>query len=241
MSTSLISPQTFDPDYVVEGISTTPIVGAPNNQMWLIAPAGATGPWVGRENQIAVSYRGVSWSFIEPGTQQVAFDKTNALYYRYSGPEWLVTTDFDALGTSTAFNSSFFSQATAYNIGAPAVYPMQTGAPTGVFRFDTAAGGSDVYSITLKDSVIITDVTIYQTAAAGGAGCLVDIKGGSPVAANIFPQFTCDAANKAILRPTVSSAGIAKLAAGNLLTVATTDAGGNLPALVVLVSFARGV
>lgn len=62
MSTSLISPQTFDPDYVVEGISTTPIVGAPNNQMWLIAPAGATGPWVGRENQIAVSYRGVSWS-----------------------------------------------------------------------------------------------------------------------------------------------------------------------------------
>lgn len=241
MSTSLISPQTFDPDYVVEGISSAPLAAAPNNQMWLVAPAGATGPWFGRENQIAVSNLGVSWSFIEPGTQQVAFDKTNALYYRYSGPEWLVTTDFDSLGTSTAFNSAFFAQSTVYSIGAPAVYAMQTGAPTGVFRFETAAGGSDTYSITLKDSVIITDVTIYQTTAAGGAGCLVDIKGGSPVASNIFPQFTCDAGNKAILRPTVSSAGMAKLAAGNLLTVATTDAGGHLPALVVLVSFARGV
>lgn len=239
MSTSLTSPQTFDPTFVVEGISTTPPASTPNNQMWLVADTGATGRWIGKEDHIAVRRGGDRWEFVYPTHQDTVFDKTNALYYRFEGSAWVATTDFDALGTSAELTSSFFSRTVNFDQGAPAVYPLQTGAPLGVYRFDTAAALTEVYSITVKDAVVIHDCVIYQGAAAGGAGCLVDIIGPGP--ANVFPQFTCDQTGAAILRPTASSAGVIKLAAGDGLSVSVTDAGGNLPALTVFITFSQGI
>jgi hypothetical protein len=166
------------------------------------------------------------------------FDKTNALYYRFEGSAWVATTDFDLLGTSAELTSSFFSRTVNFDQDS-VVYPLQSGAPLGVYRFDTAPGVNGLYSITVKDAVVIHDCTIYQGAAAGGAGCLVDIIGPGP--ANVFPQFTCDQAGAAILRPTVSSAGVIKLAAGDGIAVNTTDAGGNLPALTVFITFSQGI
>tara|TARA_Y100000114_G_C11751376_1_gene324484 strand:+ start:116 stop:835 length:720 start_codon:yes stop_codon:yes gene_type:complete len=239
MSTSLISPQTFDPTFVVEGISTTPPVDAPNNQMWLVASAGATGPWTGKEDHVAIRRVGQVWTFVYPGNQDTAFDKTNAIYYRFGGSGWAVTTDFNQLGTSTELTSAYFSQTVNFDQPAPQVYDFQTGAPLGVYRFDTAAGASNIYSITIKDAVVIHDIVVHQNTAAGGPNCKIDVIGPGP--ANLVPQFTCSQTNKAILRPTETSFGVIKLAAGDGIGVNTTDVGGHLPACTVFITFSQGV
>ena len=238
MSTSLISPQTFDPTFVVEGISTTPPVDAPNNQMWLVASAGATGPWIGKEDHVAIRRVGQVWTFVYPGNQDTAFDKTNALYYRFGGSGWAITADFDQLGTSTELTSAYFRSAVSINQPAPATHPLQTGAPLGVYRFDTAAGSTASYSITIKDPITINDIVVQQNTVAGGPNCKIDVIGPGP--SNLVPQFSCSQATRAILRPTELTAGVVELLAGDGISVEVTDVGGHAPACTVFITFCQG-
>ncbi len=240
---ALINAQQLAPDFIVEAISTTPPASAYNNQMYLVSPAGAVGPWVNRENHIAVSQNGTSWNFISPTLRATVYDKLNALYYDWDGYEWGVSSAFNLLGTSTAIPSSHFGPVNNYN-SAAAPYPLQSGAPVGVYRFTTAAAASGTYEITVEKGCVILDAIVYQHAVAGGAGCTIALatENGAGADVALFPTFTCDQAAVAIQRPAVNSGstGAHVLAAGGILKVIATDAGAKLPATTVVVTFALG-
>lgn len=242
---ALINTQTFTPDFIVEAVSTTPPVTAYNNQMYLVSAAGGggTGAWEGQDNNIAVSELGTSWRFITPTPRLTIYEKLNGLYYDWSGIEWGVTSAFDMLGTSTAIPSGHFAPVNNYN-SAAAPFPLQAGAPVGVYRFTTAAAASGTYEITVEKGCVILDVVVYQHAVAGGAGCTIGLATENPAGADVplFPVFTCDQATVAIQRPAVNSGatGANVIPAGDIIKVIATDNAGKLPATTVLVTFALG-
>ena len=240
---ALINTQTLAPNFIVEAISTSPPTVAYNNQMYLVSSVGGTGLWEGQDNKIAVSENGLSWRFIDPTPRDTVYEKINGLYYDWSGIEWGVTSAFDMLGTSTSIPSGHFAPVNNYNLaGAP--FPLQAGAPVGVYRFTTAAAVSGTYEITVEKGCVILDAVVYQHAVAGGGGCTIDLAtenaGGADV--SLFPTFTCDQAAVAIQRPAVNSGstGANVIGAGEIIKVVATDAGGKLPATTVLVTFALG-
>lgn len=242
VDSALLSPQGFTPNFVVESISPNPPFIAYNNQMWLVHDTGATGAWLGQENNIAVSVNGTGWYFIRPTLRQVVYDKLNAGYWDWNGTAWLSTSAFDLLGTSAAIPSSHF--AVTNPISTPGFkFEYMTGFPTGVYRYQVTAGATASYDLGVNNACVILDAVIIQAAAAGGAGCTIDIKTTNAAGATsaIYPTFACSQANPAILRPTETSGGLAKLAANDSLTVIATDAGGNLPAAEVFITFALGV
>ena len=237
MSVSYPSPRGITPTYVVEGVTTTaPLSGLANYQMWLVASGGVSGVFTGRENQLATFIDGHGWRFSTPTQSETVYDKLNSLYWRLAAGVWVIDSDFNSLGTTTAIPSSHFAQALDYSLaGVP--FALQTGAPTGVYRFTTAAAVTGVYEITVANPCLVLDAIVYQHAVAGGAGCTIDIE---TDAAAIFPAFTCDQATVAVQRPAVSPAGLTKLGAGAKITVTATDVGAKLPATTVLVTFALG-
>jgi len=238
MAVSYPSPRGITPTYVVEGVTTAaPPSGLANYQMWLVASAFTSGIFVGRENQLATFIDGQGWRFSTPTQSETVYDKANSLYWRLAGGVWVIDSDFNSLGTTTAIPSSHFAQSLDYSFaGFP--FALQTGAPIGVYRFTTAAAATGVYEITVANPCFVLDAVLYQHAVAGGAGCTVEIE---TDAAAIFPAFTCDQGAVSVQRPEVTAAGLTKLGAGAKITVTATDVGGKLPATTVLVTFALGV
>tara|TARA_R110000823_G_scaffold137627_5_gene267077 strand:+ start:328 stop:1044 length:717 start_codon:yes stop_codon:yes gene_type:complete len=237
MTINRIHTQEISPTFIVEGISASPPVSSlGSNQQWLVT-ATATGDWAGQENNIATfSGRGV-WLFHTPLPQQTVYDKTNAIYWMWNNDEWDVDSSFDSLGTSTAIPSSHL--AVSKDIITPSfLHTLETGAPSSAYRFSTAAGVTGSYSLTVANPIIITDVAIYQTVAAGAGACTVDIL--TDGAAPLFPTMVCDTVNPGILRPVTTVSGAPVIAAGGLIDIIATDAAGGLPPMTVIINFILG-
>jgi hypothetical protein len=239
MGFSLSDPQKFTPDVVAQGLSTTPpILGISPGDSYIVI-ATATGAWATHENSIA-TYAArnpdLPWEFRVPRTNERVYDVTNELYWVWNGTAWAGDTSFNSLGTSTAIPTSHFATSTSIATVGPTQF--QKGAPIGVYRFSMPPGASNLYALTLNDSAIILDATVYQAANAGGAGCLVDILTDGP--ANVFTTLTCDQTKKAVLRADATAAGLVSIPAGGTLGVSTTDVGGHLPPIDVVITVALG-
>jgi hypothetical protein len=239
MGFSLSYPQKITPDLVIQGFSTSPPAAGVGPSDSYIVIATASGIWVGQENQIA-TYTGASqeqpWEFRSPRMNERVYDIINEAYWVWNGTAWVGDVTFDALGSSTSIPTSHFAPSTGIAAAGPATF--QKGAPIGIYRFSMPAGASNAYSITLNNAAIILDATVYQAANAGGAGCLVDVLTDGPT--SVFTTLTCDQTKKAILRADATAAGLVSIPAGGTLSVATTDAGGNLPAVSVVITVALG-
>lgn len=84
--------------------------GAPvNGDVYIIASAGASGDWAGRENAVTYYHENEGWAFMSPPEGMTLWVNSEDALYSWNGSAWIITTDTEStekLGINAAADTT---------------------------------------------------------------------------------------------------------------------------------------